>query len=331
MCGGGGGGGRYSLFLSSGSSLSSFPCSLCSFIISFSSLSPSASFWVGGGASLVRLLCFLIYFVCLGVGVWGNIFSSLLCTYYLFAALPYHFAPLLGGWTPVTFSFSCLLFLSCLPLLLAYAPSSSFSSAFGSSPPGLPLPHLQPCLSPHLSSSASLLLSFRFFGSFSSSFIFLLGFGGCTRVGCGSSFVFWGPLFHCNHPLLPRLALLSWRLVAACFRFSLLLLFPSLLSQSSLSSSSLRTSPVVSPLPSYFSSIVSPYACGSLAFLPCGCPLYLSSTPSVRLRFFLLATLLAWFFLAVPHSTASPSLSLSLSIVCGSLSAPAVALAGHPS
>ena len=201
----------------------------------------------GGGGGLFGSPILLLNLFCV---FRGGIFSSLVCLSSLFAALPYHFALLLGGCAPIIFSFGYLLFLSSFHLLLAYAnlsaPSSSFPSAFGSSPPGLPLPHLQLCLSPPLSSSASIFLGFRLMGSFSSSFIFLLGFGGCTRVGWGSSFVFWGPLLHYNHPLLPRLALLSWRLVADCFRFSLLLLLPlSLLSQSALSSSSLWTSPVV--------------------------------------------------------------------------------------
>ena len=133
-------------------------------------------------------------------------------------------------------SFFFLTCIFCLPMRIFLRLPPPSPQLFGSSPHCLPLPHLQFCLSltsPVLFRFA--LLGLPPFGDFSSSFIYLPGFGGCTGVGRGSSFVFWGPLFPCNHPLLPLLALLSWRLVAACLHFCLLLLLPvSLVSKRSL-------------------------------------------------------------------------------------------------
>ena len=94
----------------------------------------------------------------------------------------------------------CASFCACLLLLLS----------FGSSPHWLSLTLLHLCL------SLTLPVPFRFaliglppLVDFSPSF-FLLGLADCSRVGCGSSFVFWGPLFPLYHPRLP---ILRWRLL----------------------------------------------------------------------------------------------------------------------
>ena len=96
------------------------------------------------------------------------------------------------------------------------------------------------CISVSLSLTSPVLFCFTSlglppFGTFSSSFVCFPGFGSCTRDGCGSSFVFWGLLFPRNLPLLLRLALLTWRLAAACFPLPIALLLPvSLVSKCSL-------------------------------------------------------------------------------------------------
>ena len=93
----------------------------------------------------------------------------------------------------VSFFFPTCIF--CLPMRVFLRLPPPSPQLLGSSPHCLPLTHLPLCLS--LTSPVLFcftLLGLPPFSDFSSSFIYLPGLGGCTRVGCGSSFVFWGPL-----------------------------------------------------------------------------------------------------------------------------------------
>ena len=180
-----------------------------------------------GGHIGCRLLLLLGVFVCLGRVSFLTWCLSLPSLLRLLAILLLFLAAIHPSPLPSAVSFFFPTCIFCLPMRsFLLLPPPPYPQFLGSSPRCLPLPHLQLCLSltsPVLFRFA--LLGFPPFGDFSS-FLYLPGFGGCTRVGCGSSFVFWGPLFPRNHLLLPRLALFNWRLVTAYFHFRLFLFLP---------------------------------------------------------------------------------------------------------